>query len=73
MALLITHLQPMDRLSMLNSINRAVTSLLTHSFRGLSGSGELVPNPYYDTTKFIWGLQGTLTSVVRMLLILCFV
>jgi len=28
----------------------------------LSGSGDLVPNAFYDTSNFVWGLWGTLTK-----------
>lgn len=28
----------------------------------LSGSGDLVPNSYYDTSKFVWGLSGTMVK-----------
>jgi len=30
------------------------------TIRNLAGSGDLVPNSFYDTTHFVWGLYGTM-------------
>jgi hypothetical protein len=32
------------------------------SIKYLSGSGDLVPNSYYDTSNFVWGLWGTMSK-----------
>jgi len=32
------------------------------SIKYLSGSGDLVPNAFYDTSNFIWGLSGTMVK-----------
>jgi len=33
------------------------------SIKFLSGSGDLVPNPYYDTSDFVWGLSGVMVKM----------
>lgn len=32
------------------------------SLKGLQGSGDLVPNAFYDTSNFVWGMSGTMTK-----------
>jgi len=44
-------------------LNNSGAPLYYGSIKYLSGSGDLVPNPYYDTSNYVWGLSGAINKI----------